>query len=82
MGLRGDLKLRDASAQDAAATAEVLSALIRQRRNDMNRIEQFEAAQAVMQSDMRAAEGTRRRLQAAVAGRDRDLGQLENQVRC
>ena len=80
MGLRGDLRLQGAGKGEAAATAEVLGALISQRRGDRDRLEQMEAAQAVMQSDLRAAEGTRRRLQTAVAGRDRDLGQLENQV--
>ena len=54
--------------------------MISQRRRDMERLELVEADQAVLQSDLRAAEGTRTRLQAAVAARDRDLGQLENQV--
>ena len=80
LGLRGDLRLLGATEEEAGATAEVLAVLISQRRTDMQRLEQIEAASAMMQSNANAMEGTRRRLQAAVAARDRDLGHLENQV--
>ncbi|KAK9805029.1 hypothetical protein WJX73_004089 [Symbiochloris irregularis] len=81
LGLRGDLRLQGASREEAEITAQVLAALISQRRQDAEHIEQMEAAAALMQSDFSTTEGTRQRLQSVVHARDRALGQLENQLR-